>query len=48
FNEKGISIAGVPAKKINNKGSDGMVITATKIISVPARQEAIERATVIE
>ncbi|AKB28790.1 serine O-acetyltransferase [Methanosarcina siciliae C2J] len=43
FYEKGISIAGVPAKKINNKGSDGMVITATKIISVPALHEAVER-----
>ncbi len=48
FYEKGISIAGVPAKKINNKGSDGMVITATKIISVPATPEAVERATVAE
>lgn len=43
FYEKGISIAGVPAKKINNKGSDGMVITATKIISAPALHEAVER-----
>ncbi|MHC1757646.1 MAG: serine O-acetyltransferase [Methanosarcina sp.] len=48
FYEKGISIAGVPAKKINNKGSDGLVVSATKIVSVPASQEVVERAIVTE
>jgi serine O-acetyltransferase len=48
FYEKGISIAGAPARKINNKGSDGMVIKATKIVSVPVLQEAVEHATVSE
>jgi serine O-acetyltransferase len=48
FYEKGISIAGVPAKKINNKGSEGMVISATEILSVPNPQEAVDRITVIE
>ncbi|AKB28326.1 serine O-acetyltransferase [Methanosarcina siciliae C2J] len=48
FYEKGISIAGVPAKKINNKGSEGMVTDATKIISVPSRQETIDHAIVTE
>lgn len=48
FYEKGVSIAGVPAKKINSKGSEGMVIAATKVISVPARQEAVDRVTVTE
>jgi serine O-acetyltransferase len=31
FYEKGISIAGIPAKKINNKGSDGIIILATEL-----------------
>ncbi|WP_292389244.1 serine O-acetyltransferase [Methanosarcina sp. UBA5] len=31
FYEKGISIAGVPAKKINNKGSNG-IITSNKVL----------------
>ncbi len=48
FYERGISIAGVPAKKISNKGSDGMVIAATKTVSVPVSQETIERAGVAE
>ena len=46
FYEKGISIAGVPARKINNKGSDGMVTKATKLISARASQEIIEHAIV--
>lgn len=32
FYEKGISIAGAPAKKINEKGSDGIIILATEIL----------------
>lgn len=48
FYEKGISIAGVPARKINNKGSDGMVIKATKLVSVHTPQEVIEHAIVAE
>ncbi len=44
----GISIAGVPAKKISNKGSNGMVIAATKTVSVPVSQETIERTGVAE
>lgn len=48
FYETGISIAGVPAKKINKKGSDGMVIKATKLISVSASQEIIEHAPVTD
>lgn len=32
FYEKGISIAGTPAKKINEKGSDGILILATEIV----------------
>ncbi len=48
FYEKGISIAGVPAKKINNKGSDGMIISATKIIPVHTPQLPLERANATE
>lgn len=48
FYEKGISVAGVPAKKINNKGSNGMLIKATKIFSVSVPHEAVERANVTE
>ncbi|HOW14622.1 serine O-acetyltransferase [Methanosarcina sp.] len=48
FYEKGISIAGVPAKKINNKGSNGMLIKATKIFSVSIPHETVERANVTE
>lgn len=32
FYEKGISIAGIPAKKINTKGSDEIIVTATQIV----------------
>lgn len=32
FYEESISIAGAPAKKINEKGSDGILILATEII----------------
>jgi serine O-acetyltransferase len=32
FHEKGISIAGVPARKINSKGSNGLVNTDTQTI----------------
>jgi serine O-acetyltransferase len=32
FKEPGISIAGVPARKINDKGSIGFIINATKIV----------------
>jgi serine O-acetyltransferase len=32
FYEKGISIAGVPAKKINTKGTDDIIVTATQIV----------------
>jgi serine O-acetyltransferase len=31
FYEKGISIAGVPAKKINNKGSDGIITLNSEV-----------------
>lgn len=31
FYEKGISIAGVPAKKINNKGSNGIIALNTEL-----------------
>lgn len=48
FYEQGISIAGVPAKKINNKGSNGMLIKATKIFSVSVPHETAERTNVIE
>lgn len=33
FYEIDISIAGVPAKKINSKGTDDIIVTATKIIT---------------
>jgi len=32
FKESGISIAGVPAKKINDQGSDGFIIKATELL----------------
>jgi serine O-acetyltransferase len=32
FYEKGISIAGIPAKKINTKGTDDIIVTATQIV----------------
>lgn len=32
FYEKGISIAGIPAKKINAKGTDDIIVTATQIV----------------
>lgn len=32
FHEKGIGIAGVPAKKINDKGSEGFLVKATELI----------------
>jgi serine O-acetyltransferase len=32
FKEPGISIAGVPAKKINDMGSDGFIIKATELL----------------
>lgn len=32
FNEPGITIAGIPAKKISDKGSDGLLIKGTEII----------------
>jgi len=32
FNKKGITIAGIPAKKINNKGSYGLLVKAAKKI----------------
>lgn len=32
FNEKNITIAGVPAKKINCKGSEGLIIKATETL----------------
>ena len=32
FYEKGISIAGIPAKKISTKGSDGIIVAATQIV----------------
>ena len=32
FDEENIAIAGVPAKKINNKGSNGLIIRGTEII----------------
>jgi serine O-acetyltransferase len=33
FDEKGITIAGIPAKKISNKGSEGLLIKATEILT---------------
>lgn len=33
FFEKGISIAGVPAKKINNKGSDGIITPNSELVT---------------
>jgi serine O-acetyltransferase len=48
FYEKGISVAGVPAKKINNKGSNGMLIKATKIFSISVPHEVVERSNVTE
>ncbi|HEY3363291.1 MAG TPA: hypothetical protein VGK06_16105 [Methanosarcina sp.] len=32
FYERGISIAGIPAKKINTKGTDDIIVTATQIV----------------
>ncbi len=32
FTEKGIGIAGVPAKKINDRGSEGLLIKATELL----------------
>jgi serine O-acetyltransferase len=32
FYEKGISIAGIPVKKINTKGIDDIIVTATQIV----------------
>jgi serine O-acetyltransferase len=32
FTEENITIAGVPARKISNKGSDGLIIKGTEII----------------
>lgn len=34
FIEKGIGIAGVPAKKINDRGSDGLLIKANEILAL--------------
>lgn len=48
FRERGISIAGVPARKINNKGSEGMVIKATKLFSVSVSKEVVEHASITE
>ncbi|RXA18038.1 serine acetyltransferase [Methanosarcina sp. MSH10X1] len=32
FYEKGISIAGIPARKINTRGTDDIIVTATQIV----------------
>jgi serine O-acetyltransferase len=40
FYEKGISIAGVPAKKINNKGSDGIITPNSELFASNASKIA--------
>jgi len=40
FYEKGISVAGVPAKKINNKGSDGIITLNTELFQSNTSQLA--------